>query len=210
MLKQRPAFWIFPVLIAFLCLALPTFAVASEITDDLKNTIDKVIKIVTDESLKSDPAKRRATLRDVIDKRFNYKQMVIRSLAQNWDERTPQEREQFIELFQKLLENSYASKLESYRDEKIEYVGEQVKGQYALINTKIIRKDAEIEVDYKMINEDGAWKVYDFVIERVSMIRNYRSQFTKIIRKESYSGLVTKLENKIKDLELNGGESDTL
>ena len=129
--------------------------------------------------------------------------MVMRSLAKNYRERSDKEREEFTALFKKLLENSYASKIENYQDETIKYVKEQVKGKYALVNTEIIRKDGTINVDYKLINEDGKWTVYDFVIEEVSLIRNYRSQFSKIIKTESYGALVSKLSKKIKELESN-------
>ena len=99
----------------------------SEITGQLKSTIDNVIKIVTDETLKSDKGSRRAALRKTIDQRFNYHQMVRRSLEKNWDSRSGQERQEFIELFKALLENSYANKLESYSDEKIKYLDEVVR-----------------------------------------------------------------------------------
>ncbi len=210
MLKQRPAFWIFPVLIAFACLALPTFSVASEITDDLKATIDEVIKIVTDESLKNDPVKRRAMLRTVTDKRFNYEFMAMKTLDKAWGIRTPEERKQFTLIFKKLLENMYAGKLEAYRDEKIEYVKEEKIDRFAVVSTKVIRRDAEIDVNYKLFNANGSWKIIDFKIENVSMVDNFKAQFTKIIRKKKYEGLVTKLQDKLKDLELNGGASDTL
>ena len=72
-----------------------------------------------------------------------------------------------------------------------------------MVKTEIVRKNGAIDVDYKLINENGRWTVYDFVIEEVSLIRNYRSQFSKIIKTESYGALVTKLTNKIKDLESN-------
>ena len=135
--------------------------------------------------MKKNPSLRREKLRDTIGVRFNYRQMVMRSLAKNYRERSDKEREEFTALFKKLLENSYASKIENYQDETIKYVKEQVKGKYALVNTEIIRKDGTINVDYKLINEDGKWTVYDFVIEEVSLIRNYRTQFTKIIKTES-------------------------
>lgn len=183
---------------------------ASEITSQLKNTIDKVIRIVTDEELKSNREGRRIALQKTIDQRFNYHQMVMRSLAKNWKTRSEQERSDFIKLFKALLENSYASKLESYSNEKINYVDEVVKGQYALVKTEVVRPSTTISVDYKLINENGAWKVYDFVIEGVSMIRNYRSQFTKIIRKDSYEILVQKLKNKINELENVQKESEKL
>ena len=174
---------------------------ASEITNQLKNTIDKVINIVTDEELKDNKEGRRIALRKTIDQRFNYSQMVMRSLAKNWDPRSEQERRHFIKLFKTLLENSYASKLESYSDEKINYIDEKIKGKYALVKTEVIRPSSTISVDYKLINQNGMWKVYDFVIEGVSMIRNYRSQFTKIIRNDSYEVLVEKLTDKINMLE---------
>mgnify|MGYP005637104793 FL=1 len=173
----------------------------SQITEDLKGTIDQVLEIVSDKGLKDNPTLRREKLRQVIGLRFNYKQMVMRSLAKNYKVRSDKEREEFTMLFKKLLENSYASKIENYQDETINYVSEQVKGKYALVKTQIVRKDGTIDVDYKMIKDNGQWLVYDFVIEGVSLIRNYKSQFTKIISTESYAALVGKLNKKIHDLE---------
>ena len=175
----------------------------SPITSELKQTIDKVIKIVSDPDLKKTPKLRREKLRKTIGFRFNYNQMVRRSLARNYKNRTNKEREEFTGLFKSLLENSYASKIENYQDETINYVDEKVKGKYALVKTEIVRKNGTIDVDYKLINENGRWTVYDFVIEEVSLIRNYRSQFSKIIKTESYGALVAKLAKKIKDLESN-------
>ena len=175
----------------------------SPIASELKQTIDKVIQIVSDPNLKKTPKLRRKKLRKTIGFRFNYNQMVRRSLARNYKNRTNKEREEFTGLFKKLLENSYASKIENYQDETINYVDEKVKGKYALVKTEIVRKNGTIDVDYKLINENGRWTVYDFVIEEVSLIRNYRSQFSKIIKTESYGALVAKLTKKIKDLESN-------
>ena len=182
----------------------------SQITAKLKSTIDKVIAIVKDEGLQKNKAGRREALRKTIDKRFNYKQMVMRSLAKNWDSRSDQERTKFISLFKSLLENSYASKLEAYRDEEIKYTGEVIKGKYALVKTEVVRPSSTIGVDYKLIQENGDWRVYDFVIEGVSMVRNYRSQFTKIIRKDSYETLVQKLTDKINEIEQRPRASEKL
>ena len=182
----------------------------SEITNQLKGTVDKVIEIVKDETLKNDHQARRTALRKAIDERFNYRQMVMRSLAKNWDARSDQERQEFIALFKSLLENSYANKLEAYRDEKINYLDEIIKGEYALVKTEVVRRSSTIGVDYKLINENGNWKVYDFVIEGVSMIRNYRSQFTKIIRKDSYEVLVQKLTDKINEIEQSSEKAEKL
>ncbi|MEE9257937.1 MAG: ABC transporter substrate-binding protein [Nitrospinaceae bacterium] len=203
---QRLGLTIQVIFLSVILFAGTSLASGSEITDSLKATIDQVIDIVKDESLKNDHLTRRQKIRQTIAKRFNYRQMVMRSLAKNWNDRTAQERAEFINLFRKLLENSYASKIESYSEEKIKYIDEKIKGNYALVKTEIIRNDGVINVDYKLIKENGEWQVYDFVIEGVSMIRNYRSQFSRIINKDSYQELVRKLSNKIDELELNNGK----
>ena len=185
----------------YLLLGAGQLSAESQITADLRGTIDQVLKIVSDKNLQKDPTLRRKKLRQVIALRFNYKQMVMRSLAKNYNERSDEEREEFTGLFKKLLENSYASKIENYQDETINYVDEKIKGNYAMVRTQIVRKDGVIDVDYKMLKNNGQWLVYDFVIEGVSLIRNYRSQFSKIISTESYEALVSKLSKKIDELE---------
>ena len=187
--------------VSFVWISGQVFA-ESHITTDLKGTIDQVLEIVSDKNLQKNPTLRREKLRQVIGLRFNYKQMVMRSLAKNYMDRSDKERKEFTRLFKKLLENSYASKIENYRNETINYVGEQIKGKYALVKTQIVRKDGVIDVDYKMLKENGQWLVYDFVIEGVSLIRNYRSQFSKIISTQSYATLVSKLSKKVEDLEV--------
>ena len=183
----------------------------TQITAEVRGTIDQVLEIVADQSLKNDPELRREKLRKVIGLRFNYKQMVMRSLAKNYKSRSDAERKEFTLLFKKLLENSYASKIENYKDETINYVGEQVKGKYALVRTQIVRKDGVIDVDYKMLKDGDQWLVYDFVIEGVSLIRNYKSQFSKIISTESYAALVSKLSRKVNELEAkSNADADNL
>ncbi|MGY8762756.1 MAG: MlaC/ttg2D family ABC transporter substrate-binding protein [Nitrospinaceae bacterium] len=180
---------------ASVCLA------GSDATSQLKNTIDEVIKIAKKDSMESSKGDRRIAMQKAIDERFNYSQMVRRSLGKTYDSLSDQKKQNFIKLFKGLLENSYASKLESYRDEKINFLDEVVKGKYALVKTNIVRSNNTIRVDYKLILGNGQWKVYDFVIEGVSMIRNYKAQFTKIIRRDSYEVLVEKLTKKINELE---------
>ena len=187
--------------VSFVWISGQVFA-ESHITTDLKGTIDQVLEIVSDKNLQKNPLLKREKLRQVIGLRFNFKQMVMRSLAKNYKDRSDKERKEFTKLFKKLLENSYASKIENYRNETINYMGEQVKGKYALVKTQIVRKDGMIDVDYKMLKENGQWLVYDFVIEGVSLIRNFRSQFSKIISTESYATLVSKLSKKVEDLEV--------
>ena len=183
----------------------------SKITADIRGTIDQVMEIIADQNLKSNPVLKREKLRQVIGLRFNFKQMVMRSLAKNYKDLSDAERKEFTSLFKKLLENSYASKIENYKDEQINYVDEKIKGKYAMVRTQIVRKDGVVDVDYKMLKDGDQWLVYDFVIEGVSLIRNYKSQFSKIISTESYAALVSKLSKKVDELEAkSNADADNL
>jgi phospholipid transport system substrate-binding protein len=190
-----------------LMLGGPGAVLASDVTDSIKTTVDKVLEIVSSEQYKKDKKLRRQKMRELIDARFSYEQMSMRSLAEEWNKRSDPEKQEFVGLFGKLLENSYASKIESYRDEKINYMSEDIKGEHAMVKTEIQRKDGNIAIDYKMIKVGGAWKVYDFIIEGVSMVRNYRTQFTKIIQKDSFKTLVDKLSAKIVELDADDGKA---
>ncbi len=169
----------------------------SAITNDLKQTINQVIEILQDENLKEDPDARRAILRKTIDKRFNYQQMAVRALAKNWGPRSSEERAEFVKLFRKLLERSYANKIENFRDGEIRYSDEIIKGKFAMVKTKVQQHGKFVSLDYKLIKENGNWKVYDFIISGVSMIRNYRSQFSKTLKEKSFKELMESLEQSV-------------
>ena len=179
-----------------------SFSHASEITDGVKKTIDSIIEVVSKEEFKSDDKKteRQELIRKIVEKKFSYPEMSRRSLAKHWKERTPEEKNEFTSLFGKLLESSYARKIEGFTDEKIIYVDEKVKGNVALVKTIIQKSNDEIPVDYKLTRVDNEWKIYDFIVEGVSMIKNYRTQFRKIIRKTSYQELVKKLKAKVENI----------
>ena len=186
----------------FLILGAGKTVQASGITEGLKATIDRVIGVVTDPQYKNDRSTRRAKMKDLIFPKFNFVEMGKRSLGKKrWKERTPEERKAFVDLFGKLLENSYANKLESFSDEKIIYVDEIIKGKYAMVKTEVIRKNDTVSVDYKLIKGSSDWRVYDLVVEGVSLVKNYRSQFGKIIHNDSFDALMEKLNTKVKTLE---------
>ncbi len=165
----------------------------TEITESLKNKINQVMDILQDEKLKADPVERRNLLRKKIDHCFNYKQMALRALAKNWAPRTPEEQEEFTQLFKDLLERSYASKIETYSGGKIQYTDEIIKGKFAMVKTKFQQHGKFVSLDYKLIKENGDWQVYDIVIKGVSMIRNYRTQFTKTLADKSFQDLMDNL-----------------
>jgi len=170
-----------------------TLVGASQITVDLKSTIDQVLLIINDEALQSDPNAKRIQLRATIDQRFDYRQMSMRALSKNWRGRTAEERKQFVESFKNLLEKSYAKKIEAFGNGKVEYFDEVIKGKYAMVKTKVSRQDKNIEINYKLIRREEKWMVYDIVVEGVSLIQNYRAQFAKILQEDSFDGLLRRI-----------------
>lgn len=184
---------------AALVLAMPGFCSAGAPADTVKATTDKVISILKDPALKpaSKEKERRAQIRNTVKGVFDFGEMAQRSLALFWKERTPAEKKEFVDLFSDLLERSYINRIEGYSDEKIIYDSEKIDGEYAAVKTHFITKRREeIPVEYKLLNENGKWMVYDVVIENVGLVNNYRIQFNKIIRNSSYADLVRKMKNK--------------
>ena len=197
----RNRWWVIGISL-FLILGAGKTVQASGITEGLKATIDQVIGVVTDPQYKNDRPTRRAKMKDIIFPKFNVLEMGKRSLGKKyWKQISPEERKAFVGLFGKLLENSYANKLENYSDEKINYIDEIVKGRYAMVKTEVVRKNGTVNVDYKLLEKMNEWRVYDIVVEGVSLIKNYRSQFRKIIHNDSFDALMDKLNTKVKELE---------
>jgi phospholipid transport system substrate-binding protein len=166
--------------------------------EQLRGQIDRVLKILEDPELKKggNPT-RRAAVRKIADDIFDFQETAKRSLARHWQPRTPAERDEFVQLFADLLERSYISKIELYGGEKIAYLNDAVEGDQAIVRTKIVTKSgAEVPVDYRMLKRGERWLVYDVIIEGVSLVANYRTQFNKIIQTSSYAELVKKMKIK--------------
>jgi len=124
------------------------------------------------------------------------------TLGKHWNQRTQAERTQLTDIFATLLDNSYLSKIESYNNEKIVYLKETIDGNYAEVKSKVITANRdEYSLDYRLLNENGKWMVYDVVIEGVSLVSNYRTQFSRIINNNGYNELIKKLQTKISELE---------
>ena len=169
--------------------------------DEVKKTVDDVVHIVADKEMKKNEVKRRQALKKAISNIFDYSEMAKRSLGKHWNNRSAAEKKQFTELFATLLENSYAGKIESYNNEKIVYIKDTVDGEYAEIKSKVVTAARdEFTLDYRLFNQNGKWMVYDVIIEGVSLVSNYRSQFNKIITSGSYDKLVKKLQSKSEEL----------
>ncbi len=198
-MKVRDIF-LLTILLSMPVIHTPAVSSAGEATEQLRKTVDTVLMILNDKELKkpSQQEVRRTKIRAVVDRNFDFEEMAKRSLGIHWRDRTGQERADFIELYSDLLESTYVRKVERYENERVEYVEEKVEGPYALVKTKIITaKETAIPVDYRIMRKAGKWEVYDVVIEGVSLVNNYRTQFNQIIRSSSYEELVRKLKNKV-------------
>jgi phospholipid transport system substrate-binding protein len=189
--------WISPGIVIGFVLAVTMPATAGAPTDQLRQRVDEVIKVVDDPALSAKPAERHAAVRKIAEDVFDYPDTAQRALGPHWNARTPQERQEFVQLFADLLDRAYVGKIDLYQGEKVRYAGETVEGDQATVKTRIVTKrGSEVPVDYRMHMNNGRWLVYDVIIEGVSLISNYRTQFNKVVQTESYQSLVQKLKNK--------------
>ena len=178
----------------------PTESPAGLATDQVKGTVDQVIKILTDPALKGEKKirERRAKIRQVVLQRFGFTEMSRRSLGRYWNERTPEERTEFVSLYTDLLERAYIDRIDGYTGEQVVYLGESVDGDYSEVRSKIVTKrNQEIPILYRLQKTNANWEVYDVIVEGVSLVNNYRTQFSKIIRTSSYQELVKKMQVKL-------------
>ncbi|MCL5236400.1 MAG: ABC transporter substrate-binding protein [Nitrospirae bacterium] len=192
-------------LVLLLVTALASYA--GEPTDQVKQSVEEVLDILRNKELKR-PEKtkeRRAAIRKVVDERFDFEEMAKRSLGLYWKKRTPEERKEFSSLYSDLLERAYIRKIEAYTGEKVVYTGENVDDGYSTVRTRIItKKNIDIPIDYKLHRKDGKWEVYDVIIEGVSLVNNYRTQFYSIISSGSFEELMRKLKRKESAAEFKG------
>jgi phospholipid transport system substrate-binding protein len=189
------------LLSGLLLCSTPSQAQAGEPQEKVRETVDAVLAVLQDKSLQGEEntEKRRAKMRQVVFQRFGFEEMAQRALGQYWPKRTPAEKQEFVTLFGDLLERSYITKIESYTGEQqVVYTKESIDKDYASVRTEIVvKRDANVEVVYQLLRRDGNWQVYDVVIEGVSLVNNYRTQFNNIISRESYDALVKKLKLKL-------------
>jgi phospholipid transport system substrate-binding protein len=187
------------VLMTGLTLAFATASLAENSpTDEIRASVDAIIAILKNEQL--DQAGKRAEIKAVVNKRFDFRAMSQRTLATNWKKTTDEEKNRFVDLFSQLIENSYVGKLDSYTNEKVNYTGEKVDGRKAVVETVIITTTADVPVDYRVYQKDDQWLVYDVTIEGVSLISNYRSSYQTIMKSEGFEGLLAKMQEKIDEL----------
>ncbi len=168
----------------------------------VKSTVNQVLSIVTDPAYKSATSERREKLREVIAPRFDFTDMARSAMGYHWRTLSPAQRDQFAQLFTGLLEASYMGKIESYKGQRIDYVKETQDGELAQVNTNIVQKGSDpIAVNYRLKQSGGSWKVYDVLVDQISLVGNYRNQFNRIMNNKGYDALIKAIQQKVESID---------
>ena len=164
----------------------------------VRASVARVLAIVqAPHAVSSGDGQRRTEIRRVAQGLFDFNEMARLTLARHWKDRSVQEREEFVRLFTDLLERSYLTTIENYAGERVTFLGESVAGPYAQVRSRITTdRRMEFSIDYRLIESGARWAVYDVVLDGVSLVSNYRSQFNSIIRTSSFADLLTKLRSR--------------
>jgi phospholipid transport system substrate-binding protein len=189
-------------LAAWLLVATAMAASATTPRDVVQGAVTRVVSVLHDEfeAAQLDRPRtemRRAEIRRVARELFAFDEMARRTLTRHWNGRTPEERAEFVQLFTDLLERAYLARIEQFSSERFIYIGETVDGSYATVRSRILtRRPTEIALDYRLMLRDGRWRAYDVLVDGVSFVATFRTEFDRIIQQSSYAGLVDKLRKR--------------
>ena len=181
-------------------LIFPFSASAGKPLDALRGHVTEVVDLLHDPSLKGETGKetKKARMRTISEKMFDFAELSKRTLGQNWSKLNSRQQKEFMDLYRSLLENLYADRILTYKDEKIVFSKEDTLSEKTVeVQTMILTKKGDIPIHYKMIQKQGEWRVYDVVIEGVSLINNYRTQFREILSNKSPDSLIDSLRKKV-------------
>ncbi len=190
--------------VILISLPAPEFIQAGEPTERIRFVVEQGIEILSDSKTRSKNGKQvyLDRLREVVFPLFNFPEMAKRSLGFNWRHLSAAERKEFVRLFTNLLERSYAGQIDLYDGETVDFTGEVVEDIYARVDSKIVSgKGEEFLVNYKLLYTNKVWRIYDVVVENISLVNNYRSQFNRVISNSSYNELIGRIRQKLKELE---------
>ena len=186
------------ILVVLLIIPLSIYAGAP--LDSVKADINKVLDVLRDPSLAGEAGKKtkKQKIRSISDTMFDYTELSRRTLGPDWKKLNSAQQNEFIDLYKCLLENAYADKIITYTNEKVVFGKESpLTGTTSEVQTTVVTKKADIPINYRVIQKGGDWRVYDVVIEGVSLISNYRSQFREILMNNSPETLLDTLRKKV-------------
>lgn len=168
----------------------------------LEQTVNQVIEILKTDGLRSDEQKKQLT--SLVKQRFDMGTMSQYVLGPQWRKTSPADRDRFIELFKGLLEANYLGKIESYNDEKVTFVSERIDGDRAQVQSVVLSGSTEIPIEYRLLKTEQDWRVYDVIVEGVSLVRTYRDNYREIVRKEGIDGLLERMQAKLAEIRQEG------
>ena len=202
LLKKCKFFFVMKIL-GFLFLLSPQLVCAAIANPMglIQNGTEKAIGMLHQSSSGQAPAlrQRRDEIQAVVEQYFNFEEMAKRALGRPWKEQPPDKREEYARLFKQLIFNTYIDRLEGYTGSHFQasYDSEKLEGDYALVKTHILYGNNNVEIDYRLHLDQGQWKVYDVVVEGVSIVENYRSQFMSILTNQPFDSLLNMLRQKV-------------
>ncbi len=172
---------------------------ADSVTDRLRPEIERVLQTLDDPTLKpaAKAPERRQALREVTNGLFDWAEMAHRALGPHWNARSEAERAEFSELFRGLVERAYLARIERYGGEKIVYAGESVEGEQATVRTRVVMRQGDVSIDYRLSARGDRWLIHDVVVDGLSITANYRDQFNEILTKTSYQELVKRIRARV-------------
>lgn len=183
-----------------LTLGLSASAMAGAPTDFVKGQTTEVTEL-----LKKKESKARAKKLDkILQQSVDFRELAARSLKGHWEKQTPEAQEEFLSLLQRMLEANYATKLSGKqlgKDYSVEYLDEKTRDDLAIVKTRIVIKKENKPVSYKLTKKGDAWIVFDIVIDDISLEETYRESYTAIIDDEGWDSLISRMKDKIKELE---------
>ncbi|NPA25832.1 MAG: ABC transporter substrate-binding protein [Deltaproteobacteria bacterium] len=191
------------LLISLLVFPLSWSAAAMGPEAQLKLSVDKLLTVLNDKQLQG-PEKtelRRQKVAEVAFSQFNMTRMAKLCLGRGWRKLTPEQRQEFTRLFKRMLAKTYVSTIDDYSGQKVVFTREIINKDRAEVRSKIVSDDKEIPINYRMKLEGDRWLIYDVIIENVSLVRNYRSQFAPLMQKKGYDGLIEQMKKRIKEIE---------
>ena len=182
-------------LIAVLVLGLGSDAWAGQPTEQLRTYTDQVLKVLQNPAMSL--PERREAVKHLAEQVFDVTETAKRALGPHWLQRTPAERDEFVKLFANLLEQTYIARIDEFGGEKLTYVSEQIDGDRAIVKARITTKNGTaVPIESRLLQRENRWLIYDILVENLSLISNYRSQFDRVIRTTSYDELVKRVKNR--------------
>ena len=183
----------------FLTCLLPVLPVyGAEPLQRVQEEVNKVLAVLRDTQLNDETKKEK--IRAIYGEMFDENEFSRRTLGAHWGKLNPAQQQEFIPLFREVLERTYINKILAYKNEKVAFVKQNmVSNNLAEVQTKVLTSSQEIPINYRVILKDGPWKVYDVVIENVSLVLNYRSQFNSILAKTTPDEMLALLRKKAEE-----------